>query len=135
MSVQARRLTPNYGRITTLIVVGTLLATQLYIWLITLAMIVSSHYSSTAAKVVGRNAPKVLATLFLLSYSKLINTLIAALSFTLLQYPNKQQAVWMYDGNVQYLTGKLIPLFLAAVFILILFFIPYTNSKRIIQKL
>ena len=98
----------------------------LYIWLITLVMIVSSHYSSTAAKLVGRNAPKVLATLFLLSYSKLIKTVIAALSFTLLQYPNKQQAVWLYDGNVQYLAGKHIPLFLAAVFVLLLFFIPYT---------
>jgi len=82
----------------------------LYIWLITLAVIVSSHYSSTAAKVVGRNAPKVLATLFLLSYSKLIQTVIAALSFTLLEYANKQQAIWFYDGNVQYLTGKRIPL-------------------------
>ena len=98
----------------------------LYIWLITLVMIVSSHYSSIAARLVGRNAPKVLATLFLLSYSKLIKTVIAALSFTLLQYPNKQQAVWLYDGNVQYLTGKHVPLFLAAVFVLLLFFIPYT---------
>jgi len=90
----------------------------LYIWLITLAMIVSSHYSSTAAKV--------LATLFLLSYSKLIQTVIVALSFTLLTYPNKQQAVWLYDGNVKYLNGKHILLFLGAVFVLILFFIPYT---------
>ena len=30
----------------------------IYIWVIALSMIVSSHYSTTAAKVVGRNAPK-----------------------------------------------------------------------------
>ena len=45
-----------------------------------LLMIVSSHYSTTAAKVISKNAVKVLATLFLLSFAKLLRTIIAALS-------------------------------------------------------
>ena len=102
-------------------------AFPLFIWLITLAMIISSHYFTSAAKLVGRSAPKVLATLFLLSYTKLIRTEIAALSFTFLEYPNgHQQAVWLNDGNIQYLTGKHIPLFIAAMLFLLIFTIPYT---------
>ena len=39
-----------------------------YIWMLTLVIIISSHYSSLASKLAGRNAVQVLATLFLLSY-------------------------------------------------------------------
>jgi len=49
----------------------------LYIWLLVLAAIVASHYSSTVMKVLGRNNIAILATLFLLSYSKLLKTIIA----------------------------------------------------------
>ena len=96
-----------------------------YIWVIVLSMIVSSHYSTTAAKVVGRNAPQVLATLFLLSYTKVIRTVIAALAFTSLE-PKGHPPVWLYDGSVQYLSGKHIPLFLTAVIALLTLSIPYT---------
>lgn len=96
-----------------------------YIWVIVPSMIVSSHYSTTAAKVVGRNAPQVLATLFLLSYTKVIRTVIAALAFTSLE-PKGHPPVWLYDGSVQYLSGKHIPLFLTAVIALLTLSIPYT---------
>jgi len=51
----------------------------IYIWVMVLLMIVSSHYSTTAAKVISKNAVKVLATLFLLSFAKLLRTIIATL--------------------------------------------------------
>ena len=35
-------------------------------------------------------------------------------------------AVWLYDGNVQYLRGKHIPLFLFAMIVLLSLFLPYT---------
>ena len=60
----------------------------IYIWVLVIAMIVSSHYSTTAAMLVSRNAPKVLATLFLLSCAKLVRITITILSFTTMEYPD-----------------------------------------------
>ena len=34
--------------------------------------------------------------------------------------------MWLYDGNIKYLTGKHIPLFLVALFTLLFLFVPYT---------
>ena len=81
-------------------------------------------YKIWAVRMFGRNPVAVLATLFLLSYAKLLRTTITALSFTFLEYPDGSEvAVWLYDGNVRYLQGKHIPLFLIAVTVL---FLPYT---------
>ena len=66
-----------------------------YIWLIAFLMIVSSHYSATAAKLIGRNAIKVLATLFLLSFAKLQRTIIATLSFTFLNFLARKSGCMM----------------------------------------
>ena len=98
-----------------------------YIWLIVAVVIGLSHYYTTAARIIGQNSPKVLATLFLLSYAKLLRAVITILSFTYLDYPNgHSKAVWLYDGNVDYLRGKHIPLFIVAIATLIAFLIPYT---------
>ena len=43
-----------------------------YNWIITAIIIVASHYSSMAAKIFGNKSVPVLATLFLLSYAKLL---------------------------------------------------------------
>ena len=99
----------------------------LFVWALVGMMIVGSHYSGRVARIFGRNPIAVLATLFLLSYAKLLRTVIAALSYTSLEYPNNLQiAVWLYDGNVRYLSGKHIPLFTAAMVCLIFLFLPYT---------
>jgi len=76
----------------------------------------------------GSNPVAVLATLlFLLSYAKLLRSIISALFFTFLDYPNEVQvAVWLYDGNIKYLHGKHIVLFLVALLILLILFLPYT---------
>ena len=99
----------------------------LYIWSLVGLIIIVSDYSSTIAKLFGSNPVAVLATLFLLSYAKLLRTIIAALFFTLLDYPNEVQvAVWLHDGNIRYLHGKHIVLFLVASLTLLLLFLPYT---------
>lgn len=78
------------------------------------------------ARLMGRNAVKVLATLFLLSYTKLLQTIIAVLSFTVLEYSNQSRSlVWLPDGNILYLKGKHIPLFVAAIVTLTLS-LPFT---------
>ena len=98
-----------------------------YVWLMMGAMITASHYSSRAAQLFGRNPVAVLSTLLLLSYAKMLRTIIAIFSFTFIQYPDKhREAVWLYDGNVQYVQGKHIPLFIMALAFLLCLFIPYT---------
>ena len=102
-------------------------AFPLYVWALVGMIIVGSYYSGRVARIFGRNPIAVLATLFLLSYAKLLRTVIAALSYTSLEYPNNSQiAVWLYDGNVRYLSGKHIPLFTAAMVCMIFLFLPYT---------
>ena len=102
-------------------------ASPLYVWALIGMIILGSHYSGRVAKVFGSNPVAVLATLFLLSYAKLLHTVIAALSYTSLQYPNNSRiAVWLYDGNIRYLGGKHIPLFTVAMVCLIFLVLPYT---------
>ena len=99
----------------------------LYVWSLVGLIIVSSEYSPRIARLFGSNPVAVLATLFLLSYSKLLRTIIATFSFTFLDHPDDVQvAVWLYDGNIQYLHGKHIALFLIALLTLVIFYLPYT---------
>ena len=99
----------------------------LYVWALVGMIIVGSHYSGRVTSIFGSNPIAVLATLFLLSYAKLLRTAIAALSYTYLKYHNNSQVtVWLHDGNVRYLNGKHIPLFTVAMVCLIFLFLPYT---------
>ena len=107
----------------------------LYIWFLVIIIIVVSHYSTLAARLSGRNAVPVLATLFLLSYANLLRIIITVFQSTELEYPDSTvRKIWLYDGNTNYLKGKHIPLFIAA---LLLFFIslPYTAILIFIQYL
>lgn len=98
-----------------------------YIWIIVIVIIVSSHYSTRAAKLSSRNAVPVLATLFLLSYTKMLRVFTTVLSFTFVYYPNGQRRkVWLYDGNVEYLEGKHVALFVAILLITCTLTVPYT---------
>ena len=46
--------------------------------------------------------------------------------FTILDYPDGSQVtVWLFDGNITYLTSKHIPLFIAALIALLFLFLPY----------
>ena len=48
-----------------------------------------SHHSVRVTKLLGSSPVSVLATLVLLSYAKLLRTIIGALNFTILHYPDK----------------------------------------------
>ena len=97
-----------------------------YIWLLVGLMILLSHFSHRFAKLLGNNPASVLATLILLSYAKILRTLITAFYITYLEYPTYNKRVWLYDGNVNYLEGKHIPLFIVAVLVFLFLFFPYT---------
>ena len=108
----------------------------LYIWLMVITIIVANHYSTTVSRLTPNNALQVLATLFLLSYAKILRVVIIVFSSTLLFYPDGfQKRVWLYDGNIEFLAGKHIPLFVVTFLVLILFSVPYTLSLISIQWL
>ena len=97
-----------------------------YLWMLLGLIIIASHFSMKISKLLGSNPVAVLATLFLLSYAKILSNVIAALSFTVLEYPNESRTVWLYDGNIRYFHGKHVPLVLFALLVLLLLFLPYT---------
>ncbi|XP_064389558.1 uncharacterized protein LOC135337558 [Halichondria panicea] len=92
-----------------------------YLFLLVFLIIVLSKYFNLFAKLLSnRNPVAALGTLVLLSYSKLLRFIIAALQHRVLDYPdNTSDIVWLYDGNVQYFTPDHIPRFVAAAIILI----------------
>jgi hypothetical protein len=108
----------------------------LYIWLIVIVIIVAAHHSTKISKLVGKNPVQVLATLFLLSYAKMLRTIIIIFSSTTLTYPDGYvKRVWLYDGNLDFLKGKHIPLFIVALLFLILVSVPFTATLMCIQWL
>ena len=111
-------------------------AFPIYIWSVMVIVIVSSHYSTIASKLSGNNGVPVLATLFLLSYDKILRTVITVFSSTTIDYPDGfRQRVWIYDGNIEYLKGNHIPLFIMAIFMLTVLSFPYTITLLMLQWL
>ena len=95
----------------------------LYIWFLVTTIIISSRHSKKAAKIFGVNAVQVLATLFLLSYAKLLRVTITVFQPTRL---HEDHNVWHYDGNITYLGKWHALLMLVALFLFALFLLPYT---------
>ena len=91
-----------------------------YLFLLIFLIIILSRYFDFFSKLLSnRNPIAALATLIVLSYSKLLRFIIAALQNTVLEYPDgSQERVWLYDANVQYFTPSHISRFVAAAIIL-----------------
>ena len=102
-------------------------AFPIYIWVLVLIMIYTSRYSVTISKIIGRNAVSVLATLFLLSYTKLLRTVIAAVSSTSLgDEDGRSHLLWLMDGNVIYFSAPHAVLFFTALLAVLLYILPFT---------
>ena len=97
----------------------------LYLILIAAALIVGSRYSARIQRLTAQRALPVLATLFLLSYTKILRTVSNVLfSYsTIIQLPHTT-LVWSVDANVNTLGFKFIALFIACL-ILFLLLIPF----------
>ena len=93
----------------------------IYMFILVIIIIISAQCSQKFSKLLGeRNPVATLATLIWLSNAKLFRTILSAVSFTTLKYPdNTTVLVWLPDGNINFLNGKHIPLFLAAIITLI----------------
>ena len=102
-----------------------------YVWIILIFIIILLRYSSKAVRLVGRQAIPVLATMILLSYTKLIRTVVQALYFIKIPCTDsKNNTVLLLrsyiDANVEYVRGCHMPLFLFSLAVLVLLIIPYT---------
>ena len=97
-----------------------------YIWFLVGLVILASNCSPRFSKLLGNNPVSVLATLILLSYTKILRTLIAVFYVTYLEYSTYNRRVWLYDANIDYLSGKHTWLFLVALLVLLFLFLPYT---------
>ena len=95
---------------------------SLYLIIIIIVIIVVSERSTRFARLIGRRNPvATLSTVLLLSYTKLLQCVIAILSFAILTYPDgSRKVVWLPDASVYYLRGNHIPLFLVSVCIILL---------------
>ncbi len=91
-----------------------------YLFLLMFLIIILSKYFDSFSKLLSnRNPVAALGTLVLLSYSKLLRFIIAALHYRVLDYPSKSSdIVWLYDGNVQYFAPDHVPRFVFAAIIL-----------------
>ena len=112
----------------------------MYLWLLTALIIYFSKKSSKVMRLVGKNAVKILATIILLSYTKLIQAIITSLHYLRLDVFNTSSGEiseikrWYSDASVKYLEGKHVPLFLVGVFFATISLI-FTMSLLCIQYL
>ena len=90
----------------------------LYIWLLIGFIIVGCYYSGKLSRLCGNNAVPVLATLILMSYSRLLQTITNILMSTNIKCSAYHWIVWSVDGNIGYLSAKHIPLFVVALIFL-----------------
>ena len=81
-------------------------AFPIYIWLLIGAIIVGSYYSGRLSRVFGNNTVPVLATLILMSYSKLLRTITNALMISKIKCGKDEWSVWSVDANIDYLDFK-----------------------------
>ena len=99
-----------------------------YVLFLIVVIIVASHYSSKFVRIFGTNPVAALATLVLLSYSKILRVVILALSSATLEYPDEtHRLVWLYDGTVPYFQrADHIVLGIFAILAILVLFLPYT---------
>ena len=91
----------------------------LYVWFLVVVIIVGCRYSGRLSRLCGRNAVPVLATLILMSYTKLSRTVTNALMMNTLQCGEYKWRVWNVDGNIDYLGGKHAVLFAVSLLFLV----------------
>ena len=91
----------------------------LYVWFLIVVIILGCRYSGRLSRLCGRNAVPVLATLILMSYTKLSRTVTNALMMNTLQCGEYKWKVWNVDGNIDYLGGKHTALFAASLLVLV----------------
>ena len=111
-------------------------AFPLYVWILISLIIFTSKYSVTMSKLIGHNPIAVLATLLLMSYTKILKIIIDVYSFVNLDYPHGEvNTVWLKDANVPYLQSWHLLLTVVTSLTLVFLFLPYTVFLLLGHKL
>ena len=97
----------------------------LYIWIIIATIIVLCRYSTRLSNKIEGNVEQVLATLILLSFTKIFRTFAPALTWVELSCEKNVTTKWYVDGNISYLSSQRYILIVAALLFLLLA-VPYT---------
>ena len=112
----------------------------LYLWTIAGLVIIAARYSTKVTNLVGNRAVHTLSTLFFVSYAKLFRIVKETLHLTPLTTVYKNGTaytgkVWIWDGDIRLFDSKYLPLFLAAVFMFVFLWVPYTVMLTCVQPL
>ena len=77
-----------------------------YLFLLMGGIVIGCHYSVWLCRLCGSHTVPALATLFLMSYTKILLTVTRALSMTRLPCNDSMLTVWSVDGNIEYGSSK-----------------------------
>lgn len=106
-----------------------------YISILLAFITILSRRYAIMMRIIGNNVVKVFATLIFFSYSKIILIVINGIDSTIITTSNNEQyLVWSNNGNIRFLHGKHIPLFLVCLCLLVIC-IMFTLSLLFIQIL
>ena len=102
-------------------------AFPVFIWGLVILVIYSSRHSVRLSELIGTNAVQVLATLFLLSYAKLLRSVLSSVTPIHVSDCNGVASLrWIMDGNVPFIRWPHVLLFLVAVFATFAYIVPLT---------
>lgn len=105
-----------------------------YLLVICAVIILLSRWVKIVQKLTAKSGVQVLATIFYLSYSKILRTVIDSLTFaTLYSDTGDSQPIWLFDGNIHFVKGAHLSLFILALLIIITFIGPYSLYLTLIN--
>ena len=116
-------------------------AFPMYLWLIVLALVVTSRYSVRISNLIVGSSVQVLVTLIHFSFAKLLMTICDVFTSAEIQYLNSNNGlsykllVWYFDGNERYIAGRHFPLFCASIVTLIVFILPYLCFTMVVFRI
>ena len=97
----------------------------LYLWILVFLIILLSRKFSKFSQTIGNNSVPVLCTLLLLSYTKLLRTVISICMYAVPS--NCNGVLWYNDATEPYLSGNHLALFITALVAIIGLFAPYVS--------
>ena len=107
-----------------------------YLWSLVLGLVIISRYSTRISNLIVGSSVQVLATLIQLSFAKLLLTVsdifTSAEVHTTHHHP---LMVWYFGGNITYLSGGHLVLFLLSLLTALLFLLPYLVITTIASHL
>lgn len=98
----------------------------LYLWFLVSLIIIVNKLNRRVGRFFGSNPVAVLATVILMSYTKLMQAAIITLAYTDLEQPDgTSERVWLFDANIEYFRGKHLVLSIVAILVIFLLLLPY----------